>query len=198
MAETPAREKLRERILDLAEAILEKDGQEALKARRLAHEAQCSVGTLYNVFQDLDDVILRVNERTLQQLDAAIASMTEPLGDAPLETRLHSVATAYLRFAIAHTSRWLALAVSQLPESGTPSACDQDSLAMLWRHVETPLIPIIPDDAARRFVARATFSAIHGAAAQSLNAKNGEFDANEARSQIAFLVAAIVRHVQTR
>ena len=49
-----------------------KRGLAALKARDLAREAGCAVGTIYNVFEHLDELILCVGSRTLAMLDAAL------------------------------------------------------------------------------------------------------------------------------
>ena len=185
----------RDRMLALAEAILEREGLVELKARRLAHDAHCSVGTLYNVFKDLDDVILQVNERTLQQLEECIASAIVGLDTAPLEARLLAVATCYLRFALAHTSRWRVLATYSLPDGATVPASYRDRQMQLWRHIETPLSAHIADDDRRRHIARTAFASIFGIVAQSLDRTSGDFDADETSAQINVLVSAIVTHV---
>ena len=51
---------LRARLIDVAERTIAENGLAALKARDLAREAGCSVGTIYNVFEHLDELILCV------------------------------------------------------------------------------------------------------------------------------------------
>jgi AcrR family transcriptional regulator len=51
-----------------------KTGLAALKARDLAREAGCSVGTIYNVFEHLEALILCVGSRTLAMLDRGLGA----------------------------------------------------------------------------------------------------------------------------
>src|ERR1700737_1223693 len=63
---------LRERLIDAAERTIAANGLAGLRARDLAREAGCAVGTIYNVFEHLDELILCVGSRTLAMLDAAL------------------------------------------------------------------------------------------------------------------------------
>ena len=51
------REDLRLKLLDLAEATIKQHGLSSLRARDLATAAECSVGAIYNVFNDLDGLV---------------------------------------------------------------------------------------------------------------------------------------------
>mgnify|MGYP000941590172 CR=1 FL=1 len=64
----PYRDRLRARMVDIAERILAGEGLSALQARRVTQEAECSIGTLYNIFEGLDGLIVAANERTLEAL----------------------------------------------------------------------------------------------------------------------------------
>jgi AcrR family transcriptional regulator len=44
-----------------------------LKTRELAREIGCANGAVYNLVEDMDDLILRVGSRTLARLDAALS-----------------------------------------------------------------------------------------------------------------------------
>ena len=67
------KETLRNKIIELAEMKIATGGLLALRARDLATEAGCALGSLYNMFADLDDLILHVNARTLVAIDAQMA-----------------------------------------------------------------------------------------------------------------------------
>ena len=63
-------EELRQLILDASQTIVERNGITGLSAREIARMIGYSPGTLYNIFENLDDVLL-----TLQvQLWAARSS----------------------------------------------------------------------------------------------------------------------------
>src|SRR5215472_3034880 len=69
---------LRTRLIDAAERTIADKGLAALKARDLARETVCAVGTIYNVFEHLDELILCVGSRTLVMLDAALRAVHSP------------------------------------------------------------------------------------------------------------------------
>ena len=67
------RQNLKDTLITLAERIIDRQGLSAVRARDLAAQAGCAVGAIYNVFADLDDVILGVNQRTLFEIEAELA-----------------------------------------------------------------------------------------------------------------------------
>ena len=64
--------KLREALIDAAEAQIEAGGLSTLKARPLAQAAGCSLGAIYNIFDDLDALVMAVNGRTFRRLGAFV------------------------------------------------------------------------------------------------------------------------------
>ena len=83
------RKVLRENLIILAERTISQDGLAALRARDLAKEAGCATGAIYNVFDDLTDLVLTVNARTFHRLAAAV---TAALGKAPDNTLAQLIA----------------------------------------------------------------------------------------------------------
>ena len=63
---------LKKNLTDLAEAQIAAQGFASLRARDLAKEAGCSVGAIYNVFDDLTALTLEVNGRTFLRLGAFV------------------------------------------------------------------------------------------------------------------------------
>ena len=68
-----SREELYQLALGAARDIAEAEGLRGLTARRIAAEIGYSVGTLYNVFVNLDDLIIHLNGSTLDQLYKALS-----------------------------------------------------------------------------------------------------------------------------
>ena len=58
-------DELRELIIEATTEIVEQVGLEGLSAREIAKRVGYSPGTLYNVFGSYDELLLRVNARTL-------------------------------------------------------------------------------------------------------------------------------------
>ncbi len=90
--------------LDAAVALLEEEGPDRLTTRAVARRIGYTVGSLYFVFRNRDDLILQVNERTLLELqevvDTALAGVDDPM------QALLAMGRSYLIFAQTHTSRW--------------------------------------------------------------------------------------------
>ena len=96
---------IRDRATPIAEAIILAEGVEGLSARRLATELQVSVGSLYNAFGDLHQVIRTVIARSAELL--ANALMTAVAQAAPdRRSRVVALGEAYFDFAMAEPRRW--------------------------------------------------------------------------------------------
>ena len=68
-----SRDDLTERAAAAVADIVGEGGYGALTMRNVARRIGYSVGTLYNLFDNLDDMVLGVNGRTLDALDARLA-----------------------------------------------------------------------------------------------------------------------------
>ena len=187
---------LRERLIDAAERTIAANGLAGLRARDLAREAGCAVGTIYNVFADLDDLILCVGLRTLTMLDAALAAVRLARPDGSPEDAaddLVRLALAYLEFAAEHTVRWRALFEHRMSEARALPQWFVDQQHALFAQVERPLVTLVPelDPDARRTVARTLFSAVHGIVALGLEEKLISLPFGDLRDQLAAAVRAI-------
>ena len=194
MTEQPYRIRLKARMLQIAERILEEEGLAALQARRVAKEADCAVGTLYNIFNGLDGLILAANSQTLHSFGRmAEAAMRRSRGGS-VEDQLMALALAYLDFAIAHRKRLKAVFDHQMVETEAevpaPYRADQDRLFAL---IEAPLTQQLADASARAMAARAMFAAVHGIVAMAIDRKLGPFDAQATERQVRFVVEAMAR-----
>jgi AcrR family transcriptional regulator len=102
-----SRDELRQMAMDAAQFIIDAQGLQALSARKVADRIGYAVGTLYRVFEQLDDLIIQVNARTLTELNATLDRAAADGQDA--ERRVEALTHAYIDFAIRHTPRWSAL-----------------------------------------------------------------------------------------
>jgi AcrR family transcriptional regulator len=188
---------LRTRLIDAAERTIATGGLGSLKARDLAREAGCAVGTIYNVFEHLDELVLCVGSRTLALLDAALGAVraTPPhSGPAQATDDLVRLALAYLEFATSHTVRWRALFEHRMSEARPLPPWFVEEQHRLFAQVEQPLAALLPglDPASRRVLARTLFSAVHGVVVLGLEEKLVSLPLQELREQLATIVHAIV------
>ncbi|RFC67560.1 MULTISPECIES: TetR/AcrR family transcriptional regulator [Mesorhizobium] len=100
------------RVLDIAEDLLNEGGAINLKARTIAEKAGIAVGSIYNLYGDLDGLHLAVNFRLLDRLSrAGMETMTQMQSSRVLDTkgRLLALARTYLEYVAAHPHSWAAL-----------------------------------------------------------------------------------------
>lgn len=92
-------------IISMAEEIVEGEGLSGLNARRLALGADCSVGTLYNLFGHLDGIVRAVNLSSIAILGQSLKNALDAAED-DTEQRLIAMADTYFDFAMQHPHRW--------------------------------------------------------------------------------------------
>jgi AcrR family transcriptional regulator len=187
---------LRERLIDAAERTIASEGLAALRARDLARETGCAVGTIYNVFEHLDELVICVGSRTLRMLDAALAAARPPVqnrsGTEAVDD-LVRLAVAYLEFAHTHTVRWRALFEHRMSEDRSLPEGFVEQQYRLFAQVEQPLTALLPqlDRDARRVLARTVFSAVHGIVALGLEEKLVSLSLSDLAGQLTAMVRAI-------
>ena len=113
MAKKLRGEHLRAAMIDTAERIIVSDGLRALTARRVASETGVAIGTTYNVFDNLFELIAEVNARSLDKLAGEIRNLD--LESMTARDALVAVADSYLQFVKANRNRWLAVFEVEMP-----------------------------------------------------------------------------------
>ncbi|KMW57061.1 transcriptional regulator, TetR family [Candidatus Rhodobacter oscarellae] len=155
---------LRARILDAAEAVVIVEGMSAVKARDLATKAGCALGAIYNVFDDMTQVVLEVNSRTYKRLGAAVAEAMAQVRDAPPVDQLVALGHAYLHFADSNTNAWRTLFdIPMSAETGVPEWYIDETKRLL-HNISGPLSQVRPDLTPENLsiLCRALFSSVHG------------------------------------
>jgi AcrR family transcriptional regulator len=188
-AHTP--QQLRELILDAAQAIIETSGLGGLSAREIARRIGYSPGTIYNMFQNLDDVVLHVEGRILDELDARLAAMARD-GDAATSTL--RLAHTYLTFTAERPRLWNLLFEHHLPKDSPLPAWYQQKFEALAARIEEVLAPLFPEvaGAQRKQAARALWASVHGIASLSTADKVSAVIAGNAGSLVEELVQCFI------
>jgi AcrR family transcriptional regulator len=154
-------EELREFIIQAATEIVEQDGLEGLSAREIAKRIGYSPGTLYNVFENLDDLLLTIEARLLDRLADQLAK-TDPTG-TPQE-RLRRLTKTYFAFTQERPKLWNLLIEHRLPAGRGLPGWYQAKLESLLVPLETALAPLLTntDASAKRHAARTLWAGVHG------------------------------------
>lgn len=156
------REELREIALQAAEDLVAAQGLAGLSTRKVVTRIGYTVGSLYMVFRNLDDLIVQMNERTLDALYERLANAVA--GPPPPATAIRALAQAYIRFALTQTHRWLAVYQHRLPDGESIPDSFTEKVTRMFELVQQHLALLSPrrspDEIA--LASRALWSGIHG------------------------------------
>ncbi len=183
-----SRDELTELALGTAEDIIEREGVDALTARRLAKDIGYAPGTLYNLFTDQTEMILHLNQRTLTQLQSEVTALLKSQMDNSLATRLKALAMTYYRFANAHSQRWHLLFEYPLPQADALPEWYQDSVGALFDLLEQQLDDQGDTSADTALLARTLWAGVHGVTMLSHSGRLASDAATDPEAMIALLI----------
>lgn len=164
------REELREIALQAAEQLVAAHGLAGLSTRKVVARIGYTVGSLYLVFRNLDDLIAQMNERTLDVLRERLQIAA---AGRPPAAALRALAQAYITFALAETHRWLALYQHRMPEGQSVPESFAAKVAQMFELVQRELALLGPQrpPADSALAARALWSGVHGICILGLDRK---------------------------
>ena len=180
-----SREELRELALQAAKRIVESEGFPGLSARRVAREIGYTIGTIYNVFENFDDLIDQMNGQTLDLLNET-CSVPELEGD-PADW-LNQLAERYIRFAADNPKLYVLIFEHQHPAGQQPQDWYFQKIEDLLRVVEASIKPVMPDATPKQVEAQARvlWAGVHGIISLEGPAKIG--GSSQARELVGLLL----------
>src|SRR5258705_12558283 len=137
---THTHEELRELVLRSAQEIIEAEGLSGLSAREIARKIGYSPGTLYNVFNNLDELVLHVEARLLDGLKEHLAAVDRE--GTPNEV-IRRLAQAYLKFTHDRPKLWNLLLEHNVSAETAIPPWYHDRIEGLLTHVEKALAPLL-------------------------------------------------------
>jgi AcrR family transcriptional regulator len=156
-----SREELYAMAMTAARGIVRQDGFRALTARNLASAIGYSPGTLYNLFEGLDELALHVNAATL---DALYAAVSEGGLSGDPEADLDRMLRRYLGFLEENPALWAAIFEHRLPAGSPLPQWYLGRVQRLMRLVETALSPLFApgEEKDLREAAAVLWTGLHG------------------------------------
>jgi len=157
---------VRDKVVAAARRAMEKGGIDTVKARFIANEAGISVGSIYNLFDDLDELIRIVNGETYDALLACerdgLAAAREA-GETPSDQML-ALARAYLEFVVEHQAIWMATLAFNRSRKTAPPKWYLAKEEALFQVIEDAIadFPGVHDLETRYLSARALWASVHG------------------------------------
>lgn len=140
-------------------------GFSAFSARHVARAVGYSVGTIYNVFPNLDHLLVAVNTRTFELwADYLRKALDHAGGD-----RIGILIRGYFNFAAEHRNLWMAIYDHRLPAGVPMPEPDQQRRAALTEIVVREIAAVVPAGADAEALARSLIATVHGHCAFALN-----------------------------
>lgn len=180
-------DELRELILEASTELIKEAGYTGLSAREIARRINYSPGTLYNVFENLDDLVLTIEGRLLDRL---LEALSEAVAGADPRQRVHLLAAGYLKFTHENPRLWNLLFEHHLPAGREVPQWYQQKLESLLAEVERALAPLMSgmDQQSIRRSARVLWSGVHGITSLSTAEKLAMIPKDSARDLLDDLI----------
>ncbi|HWE47187.1 MAG TPA: TetR/AcrR family transcriptional regulator [Caulobacteraceae bacterium] len=156
-----SREELRSLMLEEGRRLMGEVGFHRFSARKVAERVGYSVGTLYNVFETLDALVMAINTRTFT---AWTAFMSEALDRAGRRDRIAVLVQAYFDFAQANPNLWMAIFDHRLPPGMVMPEDERAERAKLGAIAEAEISRALdrPIDDRIVVLARSLVATVHG------------------------------------
>ena len=144
-----------------AARIMAKQGLRKLSTRLIAARIGYSAGTLYQLFDNLDDIILHVNARALEGLSEACRDVDFAAGP---EASLYELARRYIRYTVQNPNLWAAVFEHSLPRGRTTPEWYAEKTWMLLGLGEKAIAPFFGpgEEAARLHEANVLWAGLYG------------------------------------
>lgn len=164
------REELKELAIAAGQRIIVNEGFNKFSARKVAKEIGYTVGTLYNIFGDYNDIVLHINSVTLDDMASYIRDYINEKSEG--KKALRQLGSSYLDFAKEHFNRWQALFEHTIPPDKELPEWYGEKIRVLFSLVEKPLISILDNNQEKaEKAARVLWASIHGICILGLSGK---------------------------
>lgn len=140
-----SREELYTMILDAARELADVEGLKGLTARRIAGKIGYAPGTLYNVFSNLDDLIIHLRGSMLDELFERL-STNMVTGES--EAILINIARHYLDYVKEHPRLWNIMFEHTPPDDTVTYAWYHEKTLRLLGLAEQAIAPFFSEDQA--------------------------------------------------
>ena len=165
-------QKIFEDAIVAAKSIAEAEGFPGLTARRIAKKIGCSVGTLYNVFDNLDTLILHLNGKTFDALHDTFMKL-ETGGD--VESRIRAEVRTYLEFISDNSNLWYVIFEHSWPPNYPFPHWYLEKIQRLYVVIADTLAALMPDSEKEQCyqAAIALWGGLHGISSLAASRKLG-------------------------
>ncbi len=182
-----SRGELKDMAINAGQRIIADEGFGKFSARKVAKEIGYTVGTIYNIFESHDDLLLHINAATLTDMHEFIIKRINKnhMGAKAIK----ELAEFYIEFAQDNYNRWSALFEFNLPQDTPVPDWYAEKIEALFGIVENPLKHL--SNAHRH--AKVLWASIHGICQLGLT---GKLDVVGAESVLVLTDSMIDNYMQ--
>jgi AcrR family transcriptional regulator len=183
-------EQIKNMVLVAAEELVIQGGLSQLRVRNIAAKIGYTVGSIYMVFSNMDDLILHVKARSLDE----IAEMMDQVQAPNAEQRLEELAGVYIRYASQNFNRWSLVFEHRLPEGCEVPSWYQKKLDNVYGKFEAQFSIIAPDLTSNqcRQTALAFLGGIHGICSLLLTTQLAGLNDNDLEESVILLIRRFI------
>ena len=173
-------------VLKAAETLVIEVGAKALTMRNIALEIGYTPGSIYMVFENMSDLILHLNARTL---DAMVAQLEDVSNDTA-ESCIEELAIVYLDYARKNFNRWNLLFEHRPLEDANIPEWYREKIDRSFARFEGEFKRLAPslDQNSIKLSARALWGGIHGICLLALTGKFENAGAEDVDRSVRLLV----------
>jgi AcrR family transcriptional regulator len=186
-------EQIKNMVLAAAEELVVEGGFPKLRVRNIAMKIGYTVGSIYMVFDNMDDLILHLNGRTL---DAITEKMEQTQCSGPTQC-LERLAGVYIRYATQNRNRWSMIFDHHLPEGKEIPEWYQNKVDNLYGKFEAHFAIIAPElpQIQHRQTALAFLGGIHGVSVFMLSTHVSGFNQEDFEESVSLLIKRFTNDV---
>ncbi|AUM14205.1 TetR/AcrR family transcriptional regulator [Ketobacter alkanivorans] len=166
-----SRDEIQGMAIDATHTLISREGLEGVSARKVAQQIGYTVGTLYQNFENIHELILHANAFSLTQLLSELeqAFRKEP---KPLQ-RIILIANTYLKFGQTHEKQWAAIFRNTLPRDFVMPDWYQARIDALFSLLERAVRELARhrDNKQIKLASRTLWSGVHGICILHIGAK---------------------------
>jgi AcrR family transcriptional regulator len=181
-----SRKELKSLIIAEGHRLMAEQGFTGFSARAVARRIGYSVGTLYNVFESLDHLLIAINSRTFEMWTDYLRRRVEAGGS----DRLRALVEAYFEFARDNPKLWMAIYDHRLPPGMVMPEQDMEVRRDLTRIVFREIAANLPGrtEAEVEHLARSLIATVHGHCTFELN---GSFELMGVKQPVELAMARV-------
>jgi AcrR family transcriptional regulator len=183
-------DQIKDMVLTAAEDLVIEGGLQQLRVRNIAIKIGYTVGSIYMVFENMNDLALHIRGRTLDEL----ALQLEQVHCLGSEQCLENLASSYIEFASQNYNRWSMVFEHRMPEDTIVPEWYQNKIDKIYALFEAQFAMLNPalSSAKRRQVALAFMAGVHGICVFMFTTPIGSLKVKDLEESVVLLIKRFI------